>query len=34
VLEQSDIQPASTLDMVIEADRQARVLANIWMQKR
>lgn len=34
VLEQSDIQPASTLDVVIEADRQARVLANIWMQKR
>lgn len=34
VLEQSVIQPASTLDMVIEADRQARVLANIWMQKR
>lgn len=33
VLEQSDILPASTLDSVIEADRQARVLANVWMDK-
>lgn len=33
VLEQSDILPASTLDSVIEADRHARVLANVWMDK-
>ncbi len=32
-LEQSDIQPASSLDSVIEADRQARLLANAWMDK-
>lgn len=31
VLEQSDIHPASTLEVVIEADRQARQLATTWM---
>ena len=34
VLEQSEVLPASTLDTVIEADRQARVLANMWIDTR
>jgi 1-deoxy-D-xylulose-5-phosphate reductoisomerase len=34
VLEQSPVVPASTLDIVIAADQQARQLANTWMHSR
>lgn len=34
VLEQSEVHTVSTLEIVIEADQQARQLANTWMHER
>lgn len=34
VLDQADVQPATTLDVVIAADQQARQLAAAWLQGR